>query len=448
MSIPEKVFADHLVPWIKFKGEVEIRCANDTFDPVDLLRYIEEDEELKRYEGEFDPDFFKKNKNDGSQNIVYCIVCKSEQKQWGTLLNHLQGAKHVRKANEFRRIQQGLPKDPPHQPKIKRAKIELPPARDAMRIPLAELLQKNHFTPALGLEYIHEYSNPRNPNDPVRLYTCRLKGCKSAWGKSDEMAQHLIGKKGKHNVNYCLHIKKMEGVKDLTIDKQVAKFQEVDREERGFDQKQERDYTKINRHYDDLEMYLELKNRPLEWSEDKALRKRATEERKKADAQCVEEILRSVKSSLRSAKRALEEPSYESEKHLKDQAEAILASIDLGLDLAERNAGGKETSSQVSCFGHFREQVLDIRRQATFSVEVTDAVHDAALPYFVNADDPAMVRIPSRAKFDWQVEKMAGKIKQGERTRDKLPKFNVEIDDRVSDFVKRSMERFPPLLDL
>ena len=53
--------------------------------------------------------------------------------------------------------------------------------------------------PAIGLEYITEYINPRNEKDH-RMYTCSLEGCKSAWGTSDDIYNHVI--KPKHHKNF------------------------------------------------------------------------------------------------------------------------------------------------------------------------------------------------------------------------------------------------------
>ena len=53
--------------------------------------------------------------------------------------------------------------------------------------------------PAIGLEYITEYINPRNEHDH-RMYTCKLEGCKSAWGTSDDIFNHV--KRPKHHKNF------------------------------------------------------------------------------------------------------------------------------------------------------------------------------------------------------------------------------------------------------
>ena len=37
------------------------------------------------------------------------------------------------------------------------------------------------------------------------MYTCSLQGCKSAWGESDSMVNHLCGNKLKHNKNFIIY---------------------------------------------------------------------------------------------------------------------------------------------------------------------------------------------------------------------------------------------------
>ena len=101
---------------------------------------MDEDPEFLEYEGEFDPDMFKKDMKNNTQTILWCHACSCEQKQMGTLLTHIQGKKHVNKVSEFRRLQQGIEKEPPQQPRAKKAKTQLPKESDA-KCSLTELLQ-------------------------------------------------------------------------------------------------------------------------------------------------------------------------------------------------------------------------------------------------------------------------------------------------------------------
>ena len=100
-----------------------------------------------------------------------------------------------------------MPKDPPHQPQTKTKKKEVQrPRRELIRIPLMDRLREDSALglPALGLQFINEWINPRNPEAP-RRYTCDLEGCKSAWGDSVDMYLHLVGKSMLHNKNYLIY---------------------------------------------------------------------------------------------------------------------------------------------------------------------------------------------------------------------------------------------------
>ena len=59
----------------------------------------------------------------------------------------------------------------------------------------------------IGLSFITEYRSVRRPHDRP-MYSCSLRGCKSAWGDSDSMFHHLCGKQLKHQRNYLIHVTK------------------------------------------------------------------------------------------------------------------------------------------------------------------------------------------------------------------------------------------------
>ena len=149
--------------------------------------------------------------------------------------------------------------------------------------------------PALGLEWVTEYINPRDSRQH-RMYTCRLvlprvpwwlvsldswlshgryavstmfctslDGCKSAWGTSDDMYNHVI--KQKHLKNFFKkqypEDERISGWNNATILEKAC----AEQEEQGGDE--ERDYTVIMQVRDE-EKYRELRNRPDDWSEKKA----------------------------------------------------------------------------------------------------------------------------------------------------------------------------------
>merc|ERR550539_45706 len=118
--------------------------------------------------------------------------------------------------------------------------------------------------PALGLKYIHEWINP-DKTDDVRRYTCELEGCKSAWGDSDDIFRHLVGKTMLHNKNFLIHDVRFEQAARYKRDELMKATQNYDKNERGIHLEKERDYSLINRHFD-KEKYWEIRKRPTDWS--------------------------------------------------------------------------------------------------------------------------------------------------------------------------------------
>ena len=117
--------------------------------------------------------------------------------------------------------------------------------------------------PAIGLEYITEYVNPRNISDP-RQYGCKLEGCKSSWGSSDDMFYHVTGIK--HTRNFL--------IKQYPSDHRIVFMtrtdvltKAVEWEEENFSEG-ERDYRVILQ-VEDYEKYCQLRNRPRDWSKKK-----------------------------------------------------------------------------------------------------------------------------------------------------------------------------------
>ena len=63
-----------------------------------------------------------------------------------------------------------------------------------VNLTLKERLEESAL-PAIGLAFVREVLNPDDKSAP-RLYTCTLPGCKSTWGTSDDLFNHVI--KPKH----------------------------------------------------------------------------------------------------------------------------------------------------------------------------------------------------------------------------------------------------------
>jgi len=143
------------------------------------------------------------------------------------------------------------------------------PRPQLMKIPLIERLREESAMgiPALGLSYINEWINPKHPDEP-RRYTCVLEGCKSAWGDSEDMYRHLVGKSMLHNKNYLIYHLKQDHVKHYKKDELTEACVQCDKKERGMKLEKDRDYSQIKRNMD-YKMYKELVNRPMDWSEKK-----------------------------------------------------------------------------------------------------------------------------------------------------------------------------------
>jgi len=177
------------------------------------------------------------------------------------LRDHVTGNKHIRKACEFKRQVMGMPNEPQNAPRKKEQK------KDRPRIDVGQTLEqrlRDCGEPAIGLMYITEYTNPRNRKDHP-MYTCSLEGCKSAWGTSDDIYNHV--KNNKHQKNFFKKLNPDDGrIMGMSKDQLLIKAAEYEEEEGGSD---ERDYTVIIKN-NDYEKYMELRDRPDDWSEKKA----------------------------------------------------------------------------------------------------------------------------------------------------------------------------------
>ena len=155
----------------------------------------------------------------------------------------------------------GLPQDPQNAPRVKKLKKERPKVDVGLTI--VQRL-KDCGEPAIGLEYITEFINPKNSSDHP-MYTCRLEGCKSAWGTSDDIFNHVI--KAKHHKNLFKKLNpedtRIAGLSSADI---LVKAAEYEEEQGG---SEERDYGVIET-VSDYEKYMELRERPDDWSEKKS----------------------------------------------------------------------------------------------------------------------------------------------------------------------------------
>ena len=193
--------------------------------------------------------------------MFYCKVCNCDLKNPRPLRDHVKGNNHIRKALEFKRSVLGLPKVPQNAPRPKEKK------REKLVVDIGRSLKERleEDGPAIGLEYITEFINPRD-HRAHPLYTCHLKGCKSAWGTSDDMFHHLL--KDKHQRNY-LKILDPEDAGDIAGSTKDVILQKAIQHEEERGGPEERDYEAIRVERNE-EKYIQLRDRPENWSEKKA----------------------------------------------------------------------------------------------------------------------------------------------------------------------------------
>ena len=167
--------------------------SDDVDDPPkpakDLYHFQQEVEEVS-------VNFCKKDKQSGQQRVFACLVCNCDLKDVEGLRKHILGEKHTRKAFMKERLVLGLELEPQNAPRKKEGRKRERPIVD-VGLTLEQRLKESGL-PALGLDFISEFLNPRDDRDHP-LYTCSLQGCNSAWGNSDEMFHHVSNYKHQKN---------------------------------------------------------------------------------------------------------------------------------------------------------------------------------------------------------------------------------------------------------
>ena len=244
--------------YVEMEGIMEVRYTSEDIDfqdePEDFFYFQQRVREIP-------DDFCHKDRETTQQAFFYCLVCNCDLKSLRPLRDHVTGNKHIRKACEKKRQVLGLPQEPQNAPRKKEKKKERP--RVDVGLTLKQRLEESG-EPAIGLEYITEYLNPNKSSDHP-MYTCSLEGCKSAWGTSDDIFNHCI--KPKHHKNFFKkqnpEDSRIAGLSSADILMKAAEYEE----EHGGSE--ERDYTVIRvvRNYEE---YIELRDRPDDWSEKKA----------------------------------------------------------------------------------------------------------------------------------------------------------------------------------
>ena len=152
--------------YVDFYGIMEIRTTSEDVDfednPVDMMDLQPITQAMQN--------FCQKNRSTTEQKFFFCLVCECPLTNPKPLRDHVKGKKHIRKAYEKKREFMGLLKDPPNAPRKKEIRKERP--KTDVGLTLQQRLEVCG-EPAIGLEYITEFSNPRDRSDH-RMYTCIL----------------------------------------------------------------------------------------------------------------------------------------------------------------------------------------------------------------------------------------------------------------------------------
>jgi len=301
--------------------------------------------------------------------------------------------------------------------------------------------------PALGLNYIHEWNDPRGCG--VKWYTCTLQGCKSAWGKSFEMCAHLIGNKNKHSRNYLGSL----GVPDynsLTLDKLLDSAREQDKRERGFQLERDRDYDSIVRHFNDEQMYRELASRPKDWSHSKEEQKRLARVREEENYKSLMDVIIRGNKFVQVCEQGLEDPTDGALHYIQNCSKSSLASVKLAREQADNLQDVSQQESIKSHCTKLKSRIQKVEGEANFRVGVAQAVQSSLRPFYINASNPEKVKIPSKEKFDRQVAYLAGKVLKAELPRAERHNFEVHavMKQNISQHVAQTMSVFPSLIDL
>lgn len=215
--------------------------------------------------GTYPEDLFRKDFSTGQQMTILCIVCDCWLTSLKTLTDHSKGGSHVKKAIKYKQRTLGIEPEPLNQPK----RIQVAPPKVYIDINQSLKMRLEKYDgPILGLNYITEYTDPTDPTAPP-LYTCALEGCKSTWGNSDDLFNHLKSEKMKHAGNYLRHVVYRN---DPRVNSQnrndLLKYAHEFCLTYDVLEAKDREYDTII-HCIDKEDYQKIASRPVDWSEKK-----------------------------------------------------------------------------------------------------------------------------------------------------------------------------------
>jgi len=242
--------------YVEMEGIMEVRyCEYDDYEAEDFF-------DFQRVNSHIPDDFCHKDREEQRQNIFFCLVCNCDLKSIIPLRDHVMGAKHIRKALEKKRQVLGLLADPQNKPKVKKQK----PPKGRVNVSLTlEARLRDMDDPVLGLNAITEYRNGDGRRDPP-WYTCSQEGCKSAWGNSDDMLNHV--KNHKHQRNFLKLIYPEDPRIDSLNKNELIEKALTYATDHNCLLAEDRDYDSIQSQKDPA-LYKKLSTRPQDWSEDK-----------------------------------------------------------------------------------------------------------------------------------------------------------------------------------
>jgi hypothetical protein len=244
--------------FVEMEGVMEVRFISGADEIMERQDFYEFQDQTRSIPS----DFCHKDMDTGEQAIFFCLVCDCELKSIIPLKSHVEGQKHIRKATAYKQRTLGYEPEPVNQPK--RKKLAAPKIKIDCNQSLKERLLEFEG-PILGLNHITEYTCVTNRKAPP-MYSCKLVGCKSAWGNSDDMFNHVKGHK--HIRNYFTVLYEDDDRVNSQNKNDLLKMALDECIKHDIMDAKERDYDTIIP-CQDLAAYQEIESRPLDWSEKK-----------------------------------------------------------------------------------------------------------------------------------------------------------------------------------
>jgi len=241
--------------YVEMAGVMEVRVVDEDGTVMERQDF----EEFQAQNKSIRSDFCHKDMSTGFQRLFFCLVCNCDLKHIVPLKSHVEGNKHIRKALAFKQRTYGHEPEPVNQPK--KIKIQA----EKKKVDVSEGIKErllSHEGPIVGLEFVEEFVKPGD----TPYYSCILNGCKSAWGNSDDMFNHI--KNYKHIRNFFAHLH--------PDDDRINKFNKNELTKKAMEYTQRHETLLAeDRDYDSIAVcrdrarYKEISTRSKDWSEKK-----------------------------------------------------------------------------------------------------------------------------------------------------------------------------------